>query len=177
MTSTTPEAPDVEPTQAPMQFQVDADPTEQSTALVDSFPFQLSKKKIDGTIEDDVSYVYTCVRPKAGWWIKMMRATQNGAADLDKMTFGEQVALVEHFMQVLPPADRERLRDKFEDEDSSWDYDMLVPVVKAAQERWFGRPTGRSAVPSRTRPTTGKSSTAKPRSAAQTRARSPKNAG
>lgn len=174
MSSTTPEAPDVDVT--PVHFEVDETPNPADVSLADSFLFQLTKNNADGTSESD-DYVYTCIRPKGGWWVKMMRATNNGAAELDKLTFGEQVALVEHFMKVLPKGDRERLQDRFEDEDSTWDYDMLVPVVKAAQERWFARPTGRSAGSSPTRPTTGRSTTAKPRSAAQTRARSRKTAG
>lgn len=168
--SETPEAPDLD---APILFEVAADPEPQPAELADSFQFQLSKKLRDGTIEGD-NHIYNCVRPKAAWWIKMMRATKNGSIEIDKMTFGEQAAMVEHFMKVLPKPDRERLEERFEDEDSSWDYDMLIPVIKAAQERWFGRPTGRLAAPSRTRSTTGSSSTAKPRSAAQTRARSRK---
>jgi hypothetical protein len=157
----------------PVSFEVEEDTAEQAAQLADAFPFTLTKRCADGRVESD-DYVYTCLRPKGGWWVKMMRVTQNGAAELDKLTLAEQVVVVEHFMQIMPRADRLRLQDKFEDSDSSWDYDMLVPVIKAAKERWFGFPTGPSAAPSRTSPSTGKSSTAKPRSAAQTRARSRK---
>lgn len=137
------------------------------------FLFRLSMNRRDGSVLTEPR-VMMCRRPKGGWWIKMMRATGNGAADVDKMPLMEQIALAEHFTQIIAPDDRTYLIAKFEDADSPWDYDALVPVIKAAQERWFARPTGRSAGSSRTRSTGGSGSTARARSGAQTRARSRK---
>lgn len=166
-------------TDAPTEIQVDAldlvaDAQAPDVELDDGhFLFTLSRRRPGGAVDKDPR-VLTCRRPKGGWWIKMMRQTGNGAADLDTLSLIEQVAIAEHFTQILPPEDRAYLVGKFENADDDWDYDMLIPVIKAAQERWFATPTGKSAGSSPTPRRTGSGSTGRSRSAAQTRARSPK---
>lgn len=117
---------------------------------------QDSDRIVPFTLGDD-TYVFTARRPKAAVLVPLVRRAES--EDETQMAL-----LCEDFIDaVLVPESRTYLRKRLQDPDSTWDYDVLVPVIEALTAQWFQRPTRRSSGSARRPSSRGKRSTAKRR--------------
>lgn len=103
-------------------------------------------------IGDDLT-ILVARRPKAALIMKLYRLTESAS-------MVQQLESIDVFIDTTMDADSAAyLRDRFEDPDDEWDYDVLTPVIKALTAQWFDRPTGRSSASSRRPSRSGRRST------------------
>lgn len=115
-------------------------------------------KPVPFRIGDD-DRILVSYRPKYGSVMALLRLAESKDP-------AEQFKLVDVFMDVALDADSaDYLRDRFEDPEDEWDYDVLVPVIQRLTGVWFpksqrGSSPGGRATPRRT----GRGSTVRRRS-------------
>lgn len=122
------------------------EPTERATV-----PFRIG---------DDPRILYSR-RPKYAIIMRLLRITESKDPTV-------QYTLVDEFLEAaLDTGSRDYLRDRFEDPDDEWDYEVLIPVIEQLGGRWFpGVPPGRSGGSGRTQNRSGRRSTVRARSGA-----------
>jgi hypothetical protein len=117
---------------------------------------------------DDDDTVLHATRPKQAVLMKVAQATiietpggVPGMAQIQAYT-----GLMD---KVFTPETIEYLNARWDDDDDDLDMDCLDPIFTALVGLWYGGPTGSQAASARSRPRSGKRSTARARSGGSTR--------
>lgn len=103
-------------------------------------------------------HVYTAYPPKGGQMLVLMAA----------MRTEEMSGIIQFLMGILSEDDFERVRDRLVDREDPLDLPGITDMFQWLMEEWSKDPTPERSVSSVSRTSTGRSSTAKRRSVAQT---------